>query len=574
MASLIISWATSRRPLSSSSSLVTSFDSTEKYVSFSSGAHGVEPPVHRLHEALVRADDESVDIGPGGALAHGRRSIGGRLRPINAFAILLVAPSWRRYATPTTRRCLPGSRCKAASTDWPSSTRVGDRGSVRRPLERWSSRPARGGACAACSSSGAARAVRSRADRTGDQQLQSGLPELLPVARVPPGVPGVARPPHRGPRGHPDDRLGQARRHAADRRRQPARLARSVRGRRVLRGAEDWHPGAPRDAVSARRHPRRAHRPAIRGGVDPLGSPRAAAARARALVPAGDRSGPTGVLRPCRTRGLPVPRETACREGQRYRVRSDFGTLNAGPPHALEDGGLAFRLARHLEGRRPRAVALLGPGDGPERGAADRRLQQGLASMVPTCGRRRAWPRSHSVMHMTGAAVAGRVGAFTVRAEAAWFVNHAYLRPAADVVAPVLAGTVPGSSKRDRSSRVAPSASRSRPLFPRLDSVEWGIGADTVWRGFIPLLQVNQIVILGKRAAAPHRQSGDAALGDAPPAIPRRPRRARPPGVVGDRAGRPLRVPARVVPGGGEHLAPRRLPRDHGDAKLLVRPVS
>jgi hypothetical protein len=33
-------------------------------------------------------------------------------------------------------------------------------------------------------------------------------------------------------------------------------------------------------------------------------------------------------------------------------------------------------------------------------------------------------------------------------------------------------------------------------LFPDQDTVEWGIGADTVFHGFIPLLQVNQIILL------------------------------------------------------------------------------
>jgi hypothetical protein len=35
-------------------------------------------------------------------------------------------------------------------------------------------------------------------------------------------------------------------------------------------------------------------------------------------------------------------------------------------------------------------------------------------------------------------------------------------------------------------------------LFPALDSVEWGVGADYLWRGFQPLVQLNQVVILDR----------------------------------------------------------------------------
>ena len=97
---------------------------------------------------------------------------------------------------------------------------------------------------------------------------------------------------------------------------------------------------------------------------------------------------------------------------------------------------------------------------------------------------------------MTGAAVAFPVRGFTVRAESAWFVDHAYLRPAGDAIAELLRAPVSTAT----ATRVANGRAVGLdvpPLFPQLDSVEWGIGADTLWRGFQPLLQVNQIVLLG-----------------------------------------------------------------------------
>jgi hypothetical protein len=102
------------------------------------------------------------------------------------------------------------------------------------------------------------------------------------------------------------------------------------------------------------------------------------------------------------------------------------------------------------------------------------------------------------VMHMTGGDAALALGDFTVRAEAAWFVNHSYLSSVSDVIAPLASPTNP--VVRQVAARVAQGKSANvqlAPLFPALDSVEWGIGADTLWHGFQPLLQLNQIIILG-----------------------------------------------------------------------------
>jgi len=194
-----------------------------------------------------------------------------------------------------------------------------------------------------------------------------------------------------------------------------------------------------------------------------------------------------------RVQGLSFP-EPAC-GGGRIRVRSDFGTLNAGPPHALEDGGLAFRLRGAWKGADLELSHYSGPETGPNAELQIVAFNKGSV-VAPDIRAAARLAQSHSIMHMTGAAVARPLGAFTVRAEAAWFVNHAYLRPAADVVGPVRAREVPFDSAwqvlEGRTLGIG-----VQQLFRRLDSVEWGIGADTVWRGFMPLLQVNQIVILG-----------------------------------------------------------------------------
>jgi hypothetical protein len=179
--------------------------------------------------------------------------------------------------------------------------------------------------------------------------------------------------------------------------------------------------------------------------------------------------------------------------GQGVRVHATFGTLNAGPPHALKDGGIAARLAGTWHGVDVELSHYTGPESGP-----NARLQIVAFSKLGTNKPLRAAVRlaqEHSVMHMTGAAAAIPAGPFTVRAEAAWFVDHAYLRPTEDVLAPLLAGGVAFSRFEKILSR--PVGIEPAALFPLLDSVEWGIGADTLWHGIQPLLQLNQIVVLG-----------------------------------------------------------------------------
>lgn len=198
---------------------------------------------------------------------------------------------------------------------------------------------------------------------------------------------------------------------------------------------------------------------------------------------------------PClRVRDFPVPPTAGCPTGQ-VRVRSDFGTLNAGPPHALEDGGIAVRLRGAWRGADFELSHYTGPETGPN---AMLQIIAFNAAQAPDLDVRAAarLAQEHSVTHMTGAAVAFPVRGFTVRAESAWFVDHAYLRPAGDAIAELLRAPVSTAT----ATRVANGRAVGLdvpPLFPQLDSVEWGIGADTLWRGFQPLLQVNQIVLLG-----------------------------------------------------------------------------
>jgi len=105
--------------------------------------------------------------------------------------------------------------------------------------------------------------------------------------------------------------------------------------------------------------------------------------------------------------------------------------------------------------------------------------------------------QAHDVIHMTGADVSSVLGGFTVRTEVAYFDDRPYLRRSSDLVREA---TSPATVER-----IAPrviSRGRARvpigDLFPTLDAVEWGIGADYLIHGFMPLLQLNQTAILDR----------------------------------------------------------------------------
>src|SRR5204863_10154514 len=62
----------------------------------------------------------------------------------------------------------------------------------------------------------------------------------------------------------------------------------------------------------------------------------------------------------------------------------------------------------------------------------------------------------------------------------------------ADLDLPALIDELHARAARGKRSARVPLG----PLFPTVDSVEWGIGADYLVHGWLPLLQLNQIALL------------------------------------------------------------------------------
>lgn len=168
-----------------------------------------------------------------------------------------------------------------------------------------------------------------------------------------------------------------------------------------------------------------------------------------------------------------------------------FDTQSNAPPRTFDQGALALRVGGTWRGADWDLYYYGGPETNP-----DARLTATLFPRGATGESLRAVARleqAHDTIHMAGADGAFVVGPFSIRAEAAYFADRPYLRPAQDVIDAALAGadivTVQNSIARNGFRRVA-----LEPLFVDLDAVEWGIGADMSWEGFRPLVQLAQIV--------------------------------------------------------------------------------
>ena len=173
-------------------------------------------------------------------------------------------------------------------------------------------------------------------------------------------------------------------------------------------------------------------------------------------------------------------------------------TLNHRPPKQLDAGGIAFRLAGTVRQMDWSVSHYTGPETGPnadlEATARCRACPGSLADGRLAIRARSFLRQEHDVIHMTGADWAAPFGGATARAEVAVFQDRPYLRISRDVIAQALT--------RQAVSRYGPrligTGRRTRiplqQLFPDRDSVEWGIGADYLIDGFLPLLQVNQVI--------------------------------------------------------------------------------
>lgn len=109
-------------------------------------------------------------------------------------------------------------------------------------------------------------------------------------------------------------------------------------------------------------------------------------------------------------------------------------------------------------------------------------------------------------IELFGFDLGGAVGAATVRAEWAYVRSRPYPLDVREIMPPLPcrganplgAGNLRGRCKRLIVDR-KPVQLDTVPAFVERDGAEWGVGADYLIHGFMPLLQVNQIVVLDNR---------------------------------------------------------------------------
>jgi hypothetical protein len=170
----------------------------------------------------------------------------------------------------------------------------------------------------------------------------------------------------------------------------------------------------------------------------------------------------------------------------------DFETLNHRPPRRLDAGAIAARIGGTWRESDWDVYHYTGPETSPD---GDLRPELFLVSTAPLRIRAESFLRqAHDPIHMTGADASTALGGFTVRAEAAHFDDRPYLRPASDLLAQPLPVRRIGRELVRNGRAPVPFG----PLFPTVDSVEWGVGGDYLVRGWQPLVQLNQIVLLNR----------------------------------------------------------------------------
>jgi hypothetical protein len=182
---------------------------------------------------------------------------------------------------------------------------------------------------------------------------------------------------------------------------------------------------------------------------------------------------------------------------QRIVIPITFRTRNDRPPLRLDAGGVALRMGGTWRETDWDVYHYTGPETGPD-ADLDSTLFLPRRQPVPGVLRLRSdaeLRQTHDGIHMTGADCAAAVGPVTLRAEVAFFQNKPYLRLARDLISPAALRMLPTRAILRQLQRTGSARVPLGDLFVESDSMEWGLGVDSVIRGFVPLLQLNQIVL-------------------------------------------------------------------------------
>ncbi|MGH7894975.1 MAG: hypothetical protein ACREQL_09910, partial [Candidatus Binatia bacterium] len=179
------------------------------------------------------------------------------------------------------------------------------------------------------------------------------------------------------------------------------------------------------------------------------------------------------------------------------RVPFTVRTRNAAPPKTFDAGGIAFRLAGTWREMDWSLSHYTGPDTGPNASLSAEAFCHDCVATLPAgqlaIRARSVLRQEHDVMHMTGADWSAVLAGATARAEVAVFQNRPYLAITRDLIADALQ---PAQVAKYGPPLIVKGHARVPlgELFPRRNSVEWGVGADYLIQGFLPLLQVGQVI--------------------------------------------------------------------------------
>ncbi len=192
-------------------------------------------------------------------------------------------------------------------------------------------------------------------------------------------------------------------------------------------------------------------------------------------------------------------------------TKNELTTANRPPAQQLDEGAVGLRLAG-LWGRADWALYYYGgPETAPAFGVNTTLVATGPPGSFLQCavlGPSKPCVRTDSVLRpisgritLAGGDVAVDAGGFTVRAEGAWSANRFLPRTVQDLVSPENLSRVIGGQKKRNNTAIELNNGHRVPidlgnLFVRRDTVDWGVGIDYHYRGFVPVLQVNQTVVL------------------------------------------------------------------------------
>ena len=173
---------------------------------------------------------------------------------------------------------------------------------------------------------------------------------------------------------------------------------------------------------------------------------------------------------------------------------------NRPPPQQLDEGAVALRLAGVHEPVDWSLVYYDGPETGPAFDFSTVVFAPNPRNVAVLEADELLRPRAGRI-RLAGGDAATQLGGFTLRAEGAWAQDRLLPRAASDLT--TLANILRALGGKEGAIRTLTQLAKGRhvpvdlgPLFLARDTVAWGVGADYRWHGWMPLLQVNQTLVL------------------------------------------------------------------------------